>query len=148
LVLTEPVLAMRGDRFILRDETARHTLGGGVVVHPFADRHRRRDGDLGERLGTLRDGAPPVAARALLELIPDFACDRATVAQALNLRDDELAMMAAAPGILPVPDAGAPEAFTTTAKWQRLEADAAAAVTEVHRTRPLVPGVEMESLRT
>src|SRR5206468_2556 len=41
LVLAEPVLAMRGDRFILRDETARRTLGGGVVVNPFADRHRR-----------------------------------------------------------------------------------------------------------
>ena len=148
LVLTEPVLAMRGDRFILRDETARRTLGGGMVVHPFADRHRRREGYLGERLGTLRDGAPPAAARAFLELIPDFACDRATVAQALNLRDDEVAAVAGAPGILPVPDAGAPEAFTTTAKWQRLEEDSGAMVAEAHRTHPLVPGVEMESLRT
>src|SRR5207248_8537609 len=29
IVLAEPVLALRGDRFILRDETARRTLGGG-----------------------------------------------------------------------------------------------------------------------
>ncbi len=33
---TAPLLY--GDRFILRNETARHTLGGGVVLDPFAQR--------------------------------------------------------------------------------------------------------------
>ena len=148
LVLTEPVLALRGDRFILRDETAQRTLGGGVVVHPFANRHRRGEGDLEERLGTLRAGTPPAAARAFLELIPEFASDRATVTQALNLRDEELATVATAPGVLPVPDAEAPEAYTTTAKWERLEAEVLGVVSAAHRTHPLVPGLEMESLRT
>src|SRR5262249_18319923 len=41
LVLREPIVALRGDRFIVRDETARWTLGGGIVVNPFAERHRR-----------------------------------------------------------------------------------------------------------
>src|SRR5207249_171751 len=61
LVLVEPVLAMRGDRFILREETARRTLGGGVVVNPFADRHRRAEAGLEERLEVLRGGEPPAA---------------------------------------------------------------------------------------
>src|SRR5207253_3039736 len=68
LVLAEPVLAMRGDRFILRDETARRTLGGGVVVNPFADRHRRAEAGLEDRLEVLRGGETPAAARAFLEL--------------------------------------------------------------------------------
>src|SRR5437867_2495725 len=121
---------------------------GGVVVHPFANRHRRGEGDLEERLGTLRAGTPPAAARAFLELIPEFASDRATVTQALNLRDEELATVATAPGVLPVPDAEAPEAYTTTAKWERLEAEVLGVVSAAHRTHPLVPGLEMESLRT
>src|SRR5205823_560671 len=50
IVLPEPVLAMRGDRFILRDETARWTIGGGEVVNPFASRHRRSEAGLVERL--------------------------------------------------------------------------------------------------
>src|SRR5207247_1341812 len=79
LVLAEPVLAMRGDRFSLRDETARRTLGGGVVVNPFSDRHRRAETGLEERLEVLRGGETPVAARAFLELTTDFASDRATV---------------------------------------------------------------------
>jgi hypothetical protein len=31
---------MRGDRFVLRDETAQRTIGGGVVLHPWAARDR------------------------------------------------------------------------------------------------------------
>src|SRR5213594_194546 len=149
LVLAEPVLAMRGDRFILREETARRTLGGGVVVNPFADRHRRGETDLEERLEVLRGGEPPAAARAFLELTADFASDRATVAQALNLREEEAASaLAGVDGVLAIPDPRAPEAWTTAAKWQRLEAAACEAVAAAHRAEPLAPGLEMESLRT
>src|SRR5438876_2700722 len=149
LVLAEPVLAMRGDRFILRDETARRTLGGGVVVNPFADRHRRAETGLEERLEVLRGGETPAAARAFLELTADFASDRATVAQALNLREEAAAAaLAGVDGVLAIPDPRAPEAGTTAAKWQRLEAAACEAVAAAHRAEPLAPGLEMESLRT
>src|SRR5881296_889156 len=149
IVLPEPVLAMRGDRFILRDETARWTIGGGEVVNPFADRHRRGETDLEERLEVLRGGAPPAAARAFLELTTDFASDRATVAQALNLREEEAAAaLAGVDGVLAIPDPRAPEAWTTAAKWQRLEAAACEGVAAAHRAEPLAPGLEMESLRT
>ena len=149
LVLVEPVLAMRGDRFILREETARRTLGGGVVVNPFADRHRRAETGLEERLEVLRGGETPVAARAFLELTTDFASDRATVAQALNLREEEAAAaLARVDGVLAIPDPRAPEAWTTAAQWRRLEAAACEAVAAAHRAEPLAPGLEMESLRT
>ena len=42
LVLDEPVPALNGDRFILRDSAAERTLGGGVVLDPFASGRRRR----------------------------------------------------------------------------------------------------------
>ena len=41
--LDDPALAMRGDRFILRDEVARRTLGGGIVLHPWAQRHKQKE---------------------------------------------------------------------------------------------------------
>ena len=43
VLLTEPLLVMRGDHFIVRDETAQRTLGGGEIVDPRAPRHRRRE---------------------------------------------------------------------------------------------------------
>ncbi len=42
LVFDAPVCALPGDRFIVRDAQATHTLGGGVVLDPFAPARRRR----------------------------------------------------------------------------------------------------------
>ena len=149
IALAEPVLGMRGDRFILRDETARGTLGGGEVVNPFAARHRRSEGQLLERLQALRRSDQATAARAFLELAPEFASDLATVGQALNLREEEArAALAAAPGVVPIPEGSSPEAYTTEAMWRRLEESAVGAVAAAHREQPLAPGLDMESLRT
>jgi selenocysteine-specific elongation factor len=149
IVLAEPVLALRGDRFILRDETARRTLGGGEVVNPFADRHRRVESEIASRLEQLRGADGAAAAQAFLALTPEFASERATIAQALNLRDEETAAaLARADGVIPIPDARTAEAYTTQEKWAALEAAACDEVAAAHRAAPLAPGLEMESLRT
>ena len=149
LVLDEPVLALRGDRFVLRDETARRTLGGGVVVNPFADRHRRAEMGLPERLARMRDGTAPVAAAAFLELSAEFACERVTLAQGLNLQPEEVASaLAGVDAVVTIPDVRDPEAFTTTAKWEHLQEALVALVAAAHGDQPLAAGVEMESLRT
>jgi selenocysteine-specific elongation factor len=148
LVLDAPVLALRGDRFVLRDETARRTLGGGVVVNPFADRHPRAEAGLLERLGRLRDGAAPLAAGALLELSAEFACERVTLAQALNLQpEDVTTALAGVAEVVAIPDARDPDAFTTRTKWERLQDTVIQRVTDVHRDQPLAAGLEMESVR-
>ncbi len=41
LRLEHPVLTFRGDRIILRDFSAQHTVGGGEVINPFAPKHKR-----------------------------------------------------------------------------------------------------------
>ena len=33
--MQDPVVALAGDRFVIRDETSRRTLGGGVVLNPL-----------------------------------------------------------------------------------------------------------------
>ncbi|GID03156.1 selenocysteine-specific translation elongation factor [Pseudomonas sp. 008] len=51
LLVNAPVLAVKGDRLILRDQSAQRTLGGGQVLDPFAPaRHRRSP----ERLAQLQ----------------------------------------------------------------------------------------------
>jgi len=42
LVADRPLGALRGDRFILRDADARHTLGGGTVLDPDAPARKRK----------------------------------------------------------------------------------------------------------
>ncbi|HSV77837.1 MAG TPA: selenocysteine-specific translation elongation factor, partial [Ramlibacter sp.] len=41
LVLEQPAIALHGDRFVVRDAAARRTVGGGVVLDPFAPATRR-----------------------------------------------------------------------------------------------------------
>ena len=41
LRLEQPILTFRGDRIILRDFSAQHTVGGGEVLNPFAPKHKR-----------------------------------------------------------------------------------------------------------
>lgn len=41
LRLEQPILTFRGDRVILRDFSAQHTVGGGEVINPFAPKHKR-----------------------------------------------------------------------------------------------------------
>lgn len=52
LRLEAPVVALHGDRFILRSYSPAETVAGGVIVDPFATRHRRRE--MENTLGVLR----------------------------------------------------------------------------------------------
>jgi selenocysteine-specific elongation factor len=149
LRLAEPVMTLKGDRFILRAETADATIGGGVVLHAFAPRHRRRALDVVDRLQVLHRGAPGDALRAFLELAGEFACARGELAQALALRDEEVVALAASvPAVLPIPAAAHPEAFALLESWQALEREATETVAAFHRDNPVALGMEMESLRT
>ena len=65
LVVDEPLAALHGDRFILRDSAAGRTLGGGVVLHPFATGRRRRT----ERVATLETLARAGAEGVLPDLL-------------------------------------------------------------------------------
>src|SRR6185295_1943424 len=67
----------------------------------------------------------------------------------LNLQPEEVVCaLAGARAVVAIPDARDPEAFTTTAKWERLQAAVGALVTAAHEDQPLAAGVEMESVRT
>lgn len=66
----EPVHVLYGDRFILRDPAASHTLGGGSVVDIFVPARGR---NTGERLALLAamDQESDAACKALTRLLPD-----------------------------------------------------------------------------
>jgi selenocysteine-specific elongation factor len=148
IVLADPVVTLRGDRFILRDETARRTIAGGVVVHPAADRHRA-GARVASDLEALRAGDDATAAAAFARLASEFAVTTATVAHALDLDDARsLAALAGAEGLVALPAGAAPEAWTTSRKWDRFEAVVLGRVRDLHARDPLAPGLDLENLRT
>ncbi|MGC8862563.1 MAG: selenocysteine-specific translation elongation factor [Armatimonadota bacterium] len=56
--LEKPIVAARGDRFVLRFYSPMRVLGGGVVLDPTAPKHRRWDRSVIERLERALDGNP------------------------------------------------------------------------------------------
>ena len=148
LALEHPLVALRGDRFILRAENARATLGGGEVVLPVAERHRRGDAVLLERLEAIRSGATGDAAEAILELATEFALPLQSVAERLNADETEVqSAFGQKPSVFALADGTASTVWTTVAKWERVRAAAGAIVAASHAANPLAPGVEMEAVR-
>ena len=59
LEVDDPVVAVRGDRYILRRPSPSETLGGGVVIDPYPPyRHKRFDKETLTRLESISDGDP------------------------------------------------------------------------------------------
>ena len=147
LTLTEPVLALRGDRFIIRDETAQRTLAGGVVLNPWAVRHRRKEAGLADKLAALASGDMDAVVNVFLEERDTFAVPLGELAQFLNLPEEDAAARVEAINGVRMLALDAETLYTAAAKWDRVRATLVSALREFHRAHPLNPGREMEEVR-
>jgi selenocysteine-specific elongation factor len=147
ITLEEPLMALRGDRFVARDETARRTLGGGEVIHPWALRHKRGEENLSKRLQALHHGEFAELMESYLDQNSAFALGIDSIYQFLNLREDQARQKVDGLKSLRQINAEGERAYTTAAKWERLKTRLLAILKEFHAAHPLVPGMEMEELR-
>ena len=69
-IADKPVCALSGDRFIIRDQSALRTLGGGVVIDPAAHRQRRSAQVRLAQLAALESRDPAQALQALQDCSP------------------------------------------------------------------------------
>jgi selenocysteine-specific elongation factor len=147
IVLAEPLLAMRGDHFIIRDETASRTLGGGIVIHPFARRHRKSDAGLKRRLDLLRTGSLADVIPLVLEESDTVATPLASLCQFANRPEAALAVdLQTMPGVRAIVTEGE-KLYTTETRWERLRGELVALLRAFHAAHPLLPGMEMEAVR-
>jgi selenocysteine-specific elongation factor len=147
IVLTDPLVALAGDRFVIRDETNIRTLGGGRILNPIG-RHARKPLDLYlKNLAALDGPFGPPAVAAMLSLQDTLATTPARLAQLFNrpLAEVETALKDSAFIKLSLGDE---EGFTTSEKWEGVKRFTLAALTAHHQEEPLTPGLEMEALRT
>jgi len=84
IVLDRPLGALHGDRFVIRDQSARRTIGGGVVLDPFPPQRRRGTPARRAELEALTRGTPAEILAGLLD-ITEGGVDLARFARALNL---------------------------------------------------------------
>jgi selenocysteine-specific elongation factor len=86
IILDRPIACLHGDRFIVRDQSATRTLGGGSVVDPFAPVIRRNSPARQQIVLALSADSPEDALRALSKAALD-GIDVAAFEAAFNLDD-------------------------------------------------------------
>jgi selenocysteine-specific elongation factor len=147
VTLVEPLLALRNDRFIVRDETAQRTLAGGLVIHPWAKKHTRKEQRLEDNLAELRSADPPRLIRGFLDESDAFAVSIEALFQFLDLTEEETrAWLERTPDLVTFNMEGE-KIYTTRSKWEQLKATVLAQLRDYHASHPLAPGMEMEELR-
>src|ERR1700687_66997 len=147
LVPDTPVVALAGDRFVIRDETNSRTLGGGIVLNPLGRRARKPFDAYRANLRVLKDSSGPDAIEAILNLQESFALGPVRIATLMNIPLKEAANALKDPRFVKL-SIGDEEGFTTRTKWEELKQFALAALATHHKAEPLSPGLEMEAMRT
>ena len=141
LTLERDIGALAGDRFILRDAAARHTIGGGRVLDIFPPTRRKASPERLAMLAALADDNPATALQLATEQQPaGVALD----AYALNRNLDAAAVQAIA-GQLDFKLVG--NTAFSAANWQALEGRLLNALVAEHERAPDMPGVERDRLR-
>jgi selenocysteine-specific elongation factor len=148
IVLREPTVVFPGDRFVLRDETASRTLGGGVVLVARARRHGRRDTDIVARLRALEGGDDAERLRAFAGIVDGLGPTPEEAARGTGIPPDRVLAVAAADDELAlVPEASDPQLLVLRERWDGYLAGMLAELSAFHEKHPKLGGMELERLR-
>jgi selenocysteine-specific elongation factor len=155
LELRDPVVAVRGDRYILRRPSPSETLGGGVVIdHQPKGRHKRFDEKVLKSLESLTQGSPAdvlfeaalaLNAAPLKEMVTKSRLESSIAAEALK----ELISN----GQLITLDNGA-QSITSDAlaialpHWNGLQEKIFQIIETYHKDMPLRRGIPREELKS
>ena len=141
LVLERDTSVLAGDRFILRDAMARHTVGGGEVVDIFPPTRKKRSP---ERLALLRAqvlNTPAAVLTLAIEQQP-AGIDIRRFALNLNLAPGEVQQLCSQLRLRQIEDT-----VLSDIQWQQLADDVLIALAAEHERQPDMPGIEHDRLR-
>lgn len=154
----EPIIALRGDRYILRRPSPGETLGGGVVVDPRPRRRHKRFSELVlERLSALAQGTPgevllqsllALGAARLDEAIARSSLDSTPAAQAVaELTENGQLVILEGESETNQP-AGGQALVTSQAYWRQLAGRAVDEIERYQAENPLRLGMPREELKS
>lgn len=145
LVLDTPTVALRGDRFILRDQSARQTLGGGRVLDNAPPTRGRRSPRRLAVLRALTRERPEAALADMIEHQPG-GVDLARYARLWNLDGGQMARIRGGLALTEVQGPDGPIAFSPR-HWEALRARTLQALAQEHARNPERLGPDRERLR-
>ncbi len=141
IALERDIGTLAGDRFILRDASARHTIGGGRVLDIFPPMRKKRSPERLAMLAALANDDPAAALRLATEQqvagveLDACALNRNLDAASLQTLVDQLGLRLVG------------NTAFSPANWQSLSERLLAALAAEHERAPDMPGVERDRLR-
>ncbi len=156
LELEEPVVAIRGDRYILRRPSPGETLGGGTIVDPHPKgRHKRFSAQELANLDKMAQGTPAeillqsmlaLGIARLQDVITRSNLDSATAKQAAQdlFTSGELIAIEGGPGIIPSPQS----MMFSNSYWVQLKQHVLQELADYHKSYPLRSGMPREELKS
>ncbi len=155
LELRDPLVAVRGDRYVLRRPSPAETLGGGTIVDPQPKaRHKRFDEGVLSSLASLSRGSPAevlleaalaLNAAPLSEVIVRSRLEAGPAAQAARELLDAGKLVWLEPGNGSMADG---RLVLAQPHWRHLRDQAERAVTSYHGKFPLRRGIPREELKS
>jgi selenocysteine-specific elongation factor len=155
LELNEAVVAVRGDRYILRRPSPGETLGGGTILDAQpARRHKRFDAEVLARLEALRQGSPTdvllqaslvSGAAPVCDLIVRARLPLEAAAAALHELIAEGQLLALETGQI---QPGSDLLVVDRNRWESETSRAQAEISQYHRSFPLRRGMPREELKS
>ncbi len=144
LVFEQPVFALAGDRFILRNAQASRTIGGGVVLDPLGSERRRRSP---ERLAWLAAVEAARAGKPVAEAVAQAPAGlaRSHLAWLLGSPEDRLPPLGTDVRVLP--DGPHDALLVSDAAWLAARDQVIATLARFHEAHADEPGVNAARLR-
>ncbi|MDB5498680.1 MAG: Selenocysteine-specific translation elongation factor, partial [Phenylobacterium sp.] len=145
LVLERPIAAALQDRFVLRDVSARRTIGGGRFIDLRGPLRRRRTPERRRQLAAVALADPAAAFTALLDA-PPFAWDLAAFARDHALSAAQAERLATQSGLIRLQSGGAGIAISPE-HWRGFTTGLIAKLAAYHAENPDLQGLGREKLR-
>jgi len=155
LELRDPIVAVRGDRYILRRPSPGETLGGGLVIdHQPKGRHKRFDSELIQSLEALAQGSPAdvlfeaamsVNVAPIKEIVTRSRLESAAASEALEelTQNGKLILLEAG-----MPTLASELLAVTSFQWQMLYEKTLQYIDAYHEEYRLRPGIPREELKS
>jgi len=148
--VTDGLVLIRGDRFILRQPSPSITIGGGLVLDAHPKRHRRKTQETLDTMTALERGTPEDLVLAALARsgLADRAALRKVAGGAASDMLDGLVETGAVVTVLLDSTPNASTLFCTRAQWESLSGRIVQAVSDYHAAYPLRPGMPREEMKS
>lgn len=145
LVLDHPVIAAHGDLVIIRDQSAKRTMGGGSVIDPFPPQRGRARPERLLKLAAMENADPSHALSALLAKSPE-GVELFSFERAFNLDEAQRSALHSDIAMITLKEGPSERAFSPE-HWQNLHAVTRQLLANFHQQEPEKLGMSLALLK-